>query len=119
MKITGIEIDDKEACEVITTAFESGNHGIGYWATALNYKRNDEADVVYLRIADTGDNENWKTAKKHTIDAAVVRKGLAKLIEPGFDISDNIRASILEWDIDAEAADCIIQAALFGELVYG
>ena len=64
--------------------------------------------------------------KTFTLDKELIRKGIAKVFDPGFEVREDIRKSVIDayntqdaGDIDAEAADVIVQAAVFGEIIYG
>ena len=113
--------------DCVITAVEGGT---GYWAEVRNYKwsRDEETGqmmgaTVELRseIPRTSDPEPWFMVNLETIE-----RGIIRLKDKNFKINPNLLGLILAAernddasDIDAEAADCIVQAALFGELVYG
>ena len=97
--------------DVIDTAFAGG---INYWA----YTRDGNEILEY---DDDGPIGKWIT-----ITPVMVEEGIARIKEPSFQIAQWILVSVLLGDrntdageIDAEAADVIIQAAVFGEIVYG
>lgn len=61
-----------------------------------------------------------------TVDAGQVAQGIARLAIPGFKINPALRTSILKavaqddaGGVDAEAADVIVQAAIYNELMFG
>lgn len=91
--------------------------GTGYWAQVNAYSYTQlVADITLL---DTGE--------QHHIDEDVIAKGLERVASGGVankqvtSIADMAmhnpeRASVA---IDTEVADCIVQAGLFGEIVFG
>lgn len=96
--------------DICTTAFGGG---INYWAEVSDGKireRDDEGTVGrWIRVYP-----------------ALVERGIALVKEPSFKVRDDILAAILLGDrnndageIDVECADVIVQAAVFGEIVYG
>ena len=109
---------------VIVTAFESAN--VSYWAHVRGYqwKEGDGrnlADASAEIHCDEWENDEWRPVNLETI-----RAGLARIGEEGFDMRPDLRSIILSAShendasyIDAEGADDIIQAGLFGHLVYG
>jgi len=97
--------------------------GINYWADFA------EEDVdypwpqdIHFKVRDAMDS---KTEFQAVTDETV-ENGINAMKNPEFSVRDDIRRSILFADvmhdageIDAEAADVIIQAGLFGEIVFG
>lgn len=106
---------------VVVTAVEGG---VGYWAELREYKWSEDENRYMTGASvevDAQDGKGWRTVNLDTI-----REGLAKIKESSFQINPAVLSAILMGDrnndageIDSEAADCIIQAGLFGELVYG
>lgn len=105
--------------DIIITAYEGG---IGYWALGRNYDPdNGTVDLVEDEHFPFDDNTPWQTVNLDTIE-----RGLAKVKDPSFKINKEMRGWITTGDItndagdiDSGCADAIVQAALFGELVYG
>ena len=112
------------------TAVESGYQGIGYWADVRNYRLawlNEERHVlagasVEVRERDT-DQKEWKIVNLDT-----VRAGITKISNGSTRLNKQLTAAVLlaaidpvmhGGEIDAEIADCIIQAGLLGDIVYG
>lgn len=109
------------ALDVMVTAVEGG---IGYWSacTAYHWEKDDKEDLdgFYADIEDDGEDEEFK----FRIDAESVWKGIETLYkQEGYEgVKKTLSHAIVDHDagmIDAEIADCIIQAAVFGEVVYG
>jgi len=120
--------------DVITTAFEGG---IGYWAQAGEYKwwsptlDGGTAEHLYGQpnaygVIWDGDSELW-----YTIDVDKVASAIKRIVDrdvPDSEVHlaegyrDLVRIADAENDageIDADAADWIVQVACFGEVVYG
>lgn len=114
---------------VIVTGVESGYHGIGYWAECRKYRWewSDEGKRLLgnasVEIRSTG-GETGAEWRPVTLDT--VRKGLAHIRNGETNVNKRLSGLIMvaerdsdAGDIDSEAADCIIQAGLFGQIVYG
>lgn len=120
--------------DVFTTAIEGG---INYWSQVEAYHwqgtegRMQDADLdgFYAEIIEIGDGD---VATKHRIDVNVIAHGLNLLCgsrkEPikyaptGRLLADLMlanRTNGQDGDFDADSADCVVQAGLFGEIVYG
>lgn len=129
--------------DVIIGAVEGGT---GYWAAVLKYKweglppakvhavlvlDDDETDAKIdalqaklgrtLRAADA-----IAAGFGHMVNVGTIARGIAAVKKPDFSVNRDILAAILIGDrcndggeIDSDAADVIVQAALFGEIVYG
>lgn len=105
--------------DVLVTAVEGG---IGYWAEVAEYRYRDCHAVIAEREDATGEGP-----RRFTLSAAKLEEGLARVASPEFKINARQRGEILSDSatngeaclIDADSADCIVQAAVFGELVYG
>ena len=107
--------------DILTTACEGG---IGYWSQLKDY--DCDRDHHYIREYDDYSDEIAADHEWFRIDHDLVMKGLHHMMDPNFEVADYIRKyvylAITESDaghIDADAADCIIQAGVYGELVYG
>jgi hypothetical protein len=129
--------------DIITGAVEGGT---GYWATVVRYKWQDlppaEVHAVLVLDEDETDAKIDALAAKlgrkpsaadavtagfgHMVNVDTIAKGLSTITAPGFAVGRHTLAAILLGDrtndageIDSDAADVIVQAALFGEIVYG
>jgi hypothetical protein len=114
---TKVVLSDEDIANILVTAFEGG---INYWCKKVKMMKTTVSDDVWdreekiiasdfiglggkLRLYEAEGDENW------VLDADKLKKGIEMYFtENGVDM-----------DIDADAADSIIQYALFGELVYG
>jgi hypothetical protein len=130
--------------DVFVTALEGG---IGYWSKVSDYhwtNADAEADnsttldsadldgfyaVIHDFVAAESDpkaTQDYSTWPQHRITRAVIQRGIGKVADKDFRVRDDIRKNILAGsamngagDIDSECADVIVQAGLFGEIVYG
>lgn len=128
--------------DVFVTALEGG---IGYWFVCSKYHhsipdpdgkgpgsfegRCEDLDGFFATGHEDGES------KRLRINAAVIEKGLYLIRTAGSDLNEagkalhmhhSLRAKVIgaegvldACDIDAELADCIVQAGLFGEVIYG
>jgi len=96
--------------------------GIGYWAMSLTYnssKYNYSSDIV-----DAETEEEFEEGK--TINRDTIIKGLNKIVSNEIRLNSQLMKDIAAanvtndaGEIDAESADCIVQAGLFGEVRFG
>lgn len=113
-----VNVSNDLLSNILTTAVEGGTT---YWAYILKVERDADHNVQW---ADFIDAETDEFQGRVTLSS--VANGIERLLRPDFKVSGNIvkavERAVCEDDageIDAEAADCIIQAALFDEIVYG
>ena len=109
--------DEGDCIDTLTTAIES--YSIDYWVERfVNIKRDNNFNVIEATIEYLDQNDELK---RSVLTPATIRRGIKKMFSRGFDVSSDIKQQLLEEEptADADCADCIIQAALFGELVYG
>ena len=110
---------------VFVTALEGG---IGYWSACSEYKpwkvdgevEDYENFHAVVRVGDGGDD-----TVTHTINAAVIHKGIMRILSKEV----TLNAQLYGWlftgvtsdpgMIDSDVADCVVQAGLFKEIVYG
>lgn len=121
MKITGIELEDKDILSILTDTLES--NAIGYWAQYQSWKRepDDEKEtatyVNSIKIKEMNDDETDYTIP-YTINGKVIKLGVERIVKGEVD-APRIREMILNDDIDSDGSDCIVQAGLFGVIKYG
>lgn len=105
--------------DILCTAFEGG---IGYWCLADHATK--DAKGNYLSLVDCEDAEDPST-KFGTITLNTIQLGIHRILSGAVQVRPDIRADIErswvsnEGDCDADAADCIVQAGLFNEIIYG
>lgn len=105
--------------------------GIGYWASARRYRwstgvaplLDNMLQFPETRIEPAEDPEDFEPC---AITRRTITAGLARIRAGGVDLHRDVRAAIVLADedndacqIDAYAADAIVQAGLFGELRFG
>lgn len=101
---------------IMTTAAEGG---INYWAEVLVQQRKGIwVTSMFLKDLESGD--------RHEVTTETVEKGLDLVrsgsVKVGSDILRHVLAGDADDDageIDVEGADVIVQAGLFGKLIYG
>ena len=110
--------DDQDCLDIMTTAHEGGC--VNYWTDEYGgheIERDEDLNVTEIRIPDlSGDGVKVKNS---TVDIAAIREGIATLLAD--DIGDYLRGVLTSGDageVDANIADCIVQAAALGEEVY-
>ena len=121
---------DQMYFDIFTTACEGG---IDFWADVLKYHhvKYDKHDNTVL-VEDTlgffatvRDNED-EESDILTINRATIISGLQMIADGETEIQGKFMDEVKRWlaepddaDIDATAADIIVQIGLFNELVYG
>lgn len=115
-----IEISDDTCADIMCTALEGG---IGYWCVADDI-RYVGGDSEYLSFVALDDNDaDAEPFGKVTYDT--IRIGIERILLDRVKIRRDLRNQVLSvtnpdrTDIDADAADCIVQAGLFNDVVYG
>lgn len=112
-------------CGVMCSAVEGG---INYWAETRHYEWGSENgrfklgaidkptfEYSSVEVRDFEDTEGqW-----HQVTIDTIAKGIRLLTSKQVGVADRILGYIASDDIDSDAADCIVQAALFGKIVYG
>ena len=117
--------------DVFVTALEGG---IGYWSCAEEYHwtndqgKTNDLEGFHAILVDTEAEEGEEGDFPRTLlDTAIVDKGVNLIInDPKVNINDSLRKAIKianvsndSCTLDAESTDCIIQAGMFGEIVFG
>lgn len=114
-------LKQRDASDVCVTAIEGG---INYWAHGCAYLKrrpmslqnnNLEEFVKNIKGIEFIESEG---EKKFSISCAQIVKAAQRIVDENL-TNAAIRRYIVEDDIDADAADCIVQVAAFGKLVYG
>lgn len=117
IKITAIEVSDQYCKDILVTCVEGGSN---YWASFRNIIRDGELDILECEVADIeegpDDPEEEFEYKKITIED--IRRGVQIVCDPKFKIGQEWRDMILNDDNDAGSSDIVLQAAIFGEVVY-
>jgi hypothetical protein len=106
---------------VLVTAVEGG---IGYWCEARNFWWDYDDDHKFTTASVEVREEEATAWRKVTL--ATIERGIRRVGSPDFEVNNEWRGWILAGSvtndtgvIDSDAAETIVQAGLFGELVYG
>jgi len=105
--------------DILIGAIEGGT---GYWASVSRYKHDCPPGETHATIHDLEDDE-----KPYEVTPRVVAHGLQVILEPDSSINNQLRAIIREANatndaggqFDSECADVVVQAGLFGKVIYG
>lgn len=105
--------------DILITAAEGG---INYWAITFNYEwSDDKPGLTRVQILERGsrNDERW-------VDINTIELGIRRIVGNEVKINDRTKQDLwLAWgsldagEVDAGDADCIVQAALFGTIVFG
>lgn len=108
---------------MLTDAIESNY--IGYWAIVRNVKRTKNGDIYQFECRDSDGNEEseanslpWRTVNDSGI-AHAVKQMLSGEVKVGRDVAASFIGKEEDWDYDCISADCAIQIAAFGSVVFG
>lgn len=120
LAITAVKMSLDARCRVMETAIEAGPvHGIGYWAEVKQTKRlelDGEDRIGAMRIKDIED-ENGRT---FWINGENIEKAVQQMLaDPQTRGCGGVISQMLTDGLDGPLADCIVQVACFGEVVYG
>tara|TARA_R100001244_G_scaffold94487_1_gene70944 strand:- start:382 stop:1020 length:639 start_codon:yes stop_codon:yes gene_type:complete len=109
--------------DVLTAAVEGG---INYWAEVHKISSEDNGSSCYKEVVVFDNESDDDDRELLSITPEVAAKGISLILGCKVTISRSIRASISDavfsndcGHIDAEGADCIVQAGLFDTIVYG
>ncbi len=102
-------MNDRAVLDVI----EMASYGIGYWASSAVV---DEDAKTYT--VTEGDFEGRGDTETFVLTWQALRVAANKLIRFSVPVNRDILASIVNNDVDATAADVIVQVAAFGEVRY-
>ena len=116
--IIEVTVPKETVIDVITTGIEQG---IGYWATDVDKGSLGEIPMIekpYTPYYGNFEHPNWELkiteegGEIHTLTKEKVAKGFSALHPTRL-------ANLLSGDYDCIDADCFIQCALFGSVIYG
>lgn len=102
---------------------------IAYWATSVfdvKRKRFAESSLPDFEWAYEFKLED-EDGKVYTVNVNTLRDGLKRVCEPSFQVNSAIRGYVMEelfadfqvGNFDSDCLDVVVQAGLFGEIVYG
>lgn len=100
---------------LLNDILDMASRSIDYWARYLGDSQWEECD----------ETDNGMPCRRFTLDHNLVMHGIELLLNKKL-TNKAIREQVLlalidedQSDLDAEAVDCIVQAAVFKEIVYG
>ena len=124
-----LDVPNSLLWSIFVTALEGG---IGYWSVCNEYrighpdKTGEDHEGFHADIVETETHIEGDEEEEVRIDREVVLRGLPRIVRRSVRISPRITQDVIlsiqqghSGHIDSEAADCIIQAGLFDEIVYG
>ncbi len=115
---TTVNLSTEDIDDIMTTALEGG---INYWCSKAEvvgdylgeYASNQISRGGVLILHDAESDDTWTLTRDNLL------QGLRMWLTNGMDIDHGVCEGALDTSvIDACAADCIIQYALFGKLVF-
>lgn len=121
MKVTiDIEVKDEVCQDFLTTCVEGGS---SYWLACQRVERREDLNVT--KIVGCCDVEDESTTWGDA-DAETIRLGIKRILDGTVAVRSDLRGDVLaaaleddnaNWD--ADTADCVLQAGLLNEIVYG
>lgn len=112
---------NKEQIEQVANLIDEAGYFIGYWAVEATHDTKLYTYTVKLddeAAEEFGKSEAVITYKQ--IDEAIRKLAKGGIVRP--DLAEQAKTYIVEpedADLDAEFADCAVQLAIFGEIVFG
>lgn len=120
--ITGcrVEMTDEEWEDLVDAA----GYGIGYWASEAEV---DSVNHQYHVTEEAPSGDAGERGIKRILTKDHLERAIARLVSGDVEVDGGGRIAqdhtyvgyILHDDIDSDAADFIIQTAMFGKIVYG
>jgi hypothetical protein len=104
------DLGSEEAYDLLTEALDGGS--IDYWSETTSSLRDSHNKVFEWVIVDEDEN-------KHTLSSSSIERGIKRMFKSDFKIDNDILRRVIAKEFDDECYDAIIQAALFGQLLYG
>jgi hypothetical protein len=132
MRITGVELTDQEASDILTIAVEGDI--TPQWAYCFNINRSNGTDglsdlsIWSVDIADAVAEDGEGAFSDRTVDLDTIKDGLNKILSGGSGLGlsaeswlvGEIQAALEnDLDFDAATADAVLQAGALGELMFG
>jgi hypothetical protein len=128
-----VDLADDFLDDVRVTATEGG---IGYWANVVDYTWREPDGRTVVVTHDPDDMADLHVAALASyyangcagvvIDRAAIARGIAALLDGSVPVGkyllDMISTGVREGDageIDSDGADVIVQAAIFGKIIFG
>jgi len=121
-----IVIGYDKVSSLIASALEGGSN---YWYSIVRKNKKHESDRFMHDIVLNGgsliitdQDPNDSEGAEYTLDYAAVRRGVERLLKMRTKDGKRMHRQALNLigdNADAETADCFLQLALFGEVMYG
>jgi hypothetical protein len=118
-----VKLDSEFVGEVFITALEGG---VQCWAQVDRYSWREGNAVLVVSDEEILSLEVKEGEKNYPVSHETVRKGLERIAEGEVKGMRAARPLILKalvegdaGQVDAGLADCVVQAGIFGEVVYG
>jgi hypothetical protein len=111
----------QEQIEQVADLIDEAGYFIGYWAVKGTH--DTEAQTYAIKLDEDAAEEFGES--KVVITYAQIDEAIRKLAKGGIirsDLTEQAQAYVSEpgdADLDAEFADCAVQVAIFGEVVFG
>lgn len=135
LTVTRTHLTPRAASDIIQTAVDAGNHGIGYWARVLKVQHaRDAASGETLNAAivfedlegreplkpGTSDGA-WTKPKRCKVHATDIARAMTRILaDPAGTGAGKVAGRIVtEMFVDGPTADVIMQVACFGKVLYG
>lgn len=114
MKIEFKDVEISLSPEDWEDVVDTAGYGIAYWVERAVV---DSENLTYRIEWFDGDDLN-----SQIITLADIEKAWGKIVSGHIQVNSDIRSYLSSGDlgdVDADAADVLIQVALFGEIIYG
>jgi hypothetical protein len=114
-----LNVTDQLCMDLLTAAVEGGS---AYWLQCEDIVRDEELNVLKIvgPMDLEDDSERWDDVTLETIRLGVKRILEGNLVDTH--IQKDVLGAVTDPDStswDAETADCVLQAGMFNEIVYG
>lgn len=108
---------------MIEEIVDSAGYSIGYWATSATVDTEAETYSVTWSGADF-DPSDPRSAGAFTLTHFDIVQAIGRIFRSEVSLNRELTAQLTDWlcghpTMDGELVDCVIQVALFGEIVYG
>lgn len=126
-----VSLSEEFLSDILIIAFDGQYGGCWYWAQAAYPAEGERKWLVTNGETDIM-KQRWLSAriedfgKQWVVDHKVLADGIRRLLDGTVKVNDEIVGAVMRavregdaGEIDSEAADCIVQAGVFDELIYG
>jgi hypothetical protein len=118
MEVKLEHLNDQFYFDVFTTAMERGST---YWADVLDYYAiNNDGKPFLLDFCARIRDEESDDKETYVIDRTTIERGIQYILNDASNCHvPQTKKNLLEGRFDATDADCILQAGIMGEIIYG